>query len=74
MTEGRKPNRPVWNGEPRLKFTTKLTKSTVAFLRDIGRGHANVGIERLEEAFRGTLRRQPKRLPGDHPRWKTARD
>lgn len=71
--------RPRWSGEPRVKFTTMLMPSTVAFLREVGRGQANVGIERLQEAFQDNLKALRNQLAAKrnnraHPRWKTARD
>jgi hypothetical protein len=68
MQPARKRGRPLGKGIPdpprppkppdgRVKFTTRLRPETIAFLREIGNGLANDGIERLEQAFRETLAR-----------------
>lgn len=58
-SRGRPPRYGRWLPPPegRVKFTTRLLPSTVEFFRELGRGYANVGIERAEEVMRGFVDR-----------------
>lgn len=62
MEKRRRGRPPTGVSDGREKFTTRLRPETIAFLREVGRGNANAGIERLEQAFKETLRTTEERI------------
>lgn len=62
MVEKRKRGRPYLEPDGRHSFTTRLRLEDVEFLREVGRGGANYGIELLIDAFRATLKRNERAI------------